>query len=74
MFTLTGLNPLNTQRPIYIDHNNFHIYIETVNDVSGEIIYTEFKRVESLVQDAVFNDKCYELRLNENKDYTIKFR
>ena len=73
IFTLAGLNPQNIQHPIYIDHNNFHVYIETIDETNGEIIYTEFNQVDSLVQDALYNDKSYELRLNENKDYTIKF-
>ena len=73
VYTLGGLNPTNLQRPIFIDHNNFHVYIETIDENTGKIQYTEFKQVDSLVQDSTFNDKHYELRLNENKDYTIKF-
>jgi hypothetical protein len=73
VFLLDGLNPSNLSKPIYIDHNNFHVYIETNNDTTGELEYIEFQQVESLVQEATFNDKFYELRLNENKDYTIKF-
>ena len=71
---MEGLNPSNITQPIYIDHNNFHVYVELISETTNVIQYTEFVQVNSLVQDAIFSDKCFELRLNENKDYTIKLK
>lgn len=70
---MDGLNP-ETQIPTFIDHNNFHIYIEHIDESTGEISYTEWKQVNNLVLDCTYNDQAYELRLDENKNYTIKFR
>ena len=72
-FTMAGLNPNNENNPIYIDHNNFHIYIESINETTGEISYKEWTQVNNLVLDATYNSEMYELRLDENKNYTIKF-
>ena len=73
LFTLNGLNPNNENNPIYIDHNNFHVYIETINETTGDITYKEWKQTNNLVLDATYNSEMYELRLDENKNYTIKF-
>lgn len=73
MFTLDGLNP-DTPIPTYIDHNNFHVYIEHVDEDTGKISYTEWKQVNNLVSECTYNTQAYELRLDENKNYTIKFR
>lgn len=71
---MVGLNPeVNELNKIFLDHNNFHVYVETMNETTGKVIYTEWKRVYNLVMDAAYNDEAYELRLNEDKDYTIKF-
>lgn len=73
-FTLTGLNPeTNPSNKVYLDHNNFHVYIETVSETDGRVAFTEYKQVENLVLDAAYNDNVFELRLNEDKDYVIKF-
>lgn len=73
VFTLTGVNPNNEESPIYIDHNNFHVYVEKIDESTGERIITEYTRVDNLILEAAYNDTVYELRLNENKEYTIKF-
>jgi len=73
IFTMAGLNPNNENNPIYIDHNNFHVYIETISETTGETSYKEWTRVNNLVLDATYNSEMYELRLDENKNYTIKF-
>ena len=72
-FILTGLNPYNEQQPYLIDHHNFHIYIERINSGTSHTEYIEFKQVNSLIQDATWNSQVYELRLDENKNYGIKF-
>lgn len=72
-FTMSGINPNDEDNPKYVDHNHFHIYIESIDEKNGKIIYTEWKQVRNLVLDGTYNDKIFELRLNENKEYTIKF-
>lgn len=69
-FLLSNLNPKNN---IYVDHNNFHIYIEHINEQDGTITYTEWNRVQNLVLDSTYNSTDYQIRLNENKLYVISF-
>ena len=69
-FILSNLNPENN---IYVDHDNFHVYIESVNEQTGETSYKEWHRVQNLVLDSAFNDESYEIRLNENKIYVLSF-
>ena len=39
----------------------------------GTSTVTEYKQVNNLILDSAFNDCAYELRLNEFKNYTLKF-
>lgn len=73
VFTMNGLNPNIESHPIYIDHNNFHVYIERINENTGEIKIKEWQQVNNLILDGTYNSEIYELRLDENKNYTIKF-
>lgn len=50
-----------------IDHNNIFVY---VRDVSGK--WREWTRVESIFLNSG-NSECFEVRLNENQRYTVKF-
>ena len=74
VFTLVGVTPNIEDNPVYIDHNNFHVYVEKIDEETGERKFTEYARVDNLILNAAYNDTVYELRLNENKEYTIKFR
>ena len=38
-FVLDGLNPNDEQNPTLIDHNNFHVYIERLNEKRRTNIY-----------------------------------
>lgn len=69
-FTLTDLDILNN---IYVDHDNFHIYIETLDKETGKSIYTEWKQVENLILDSNSKSEHFELRLNQKKKYQITF-
>lgn len=69
-FILSNLNPKNN---IYVDHDNFHVYIEHINENDGTIEYKEWHRVENLVLDSTYNSTDYEIRLNEDKIYVLSF-
>lgn len=69
-FILSNLNPENN---IYVDHDNFHIYIESINEQTGDITYKEWNRVQNLVLDSTYNSTDYEIRLNEKKIYILSF-
>lgn len=69
-FLLSNINPKNN---VYADHDNFHVYIEHINEQTGETEYKEWHRVQNLVLDSTFNSTDYEIRLNENKIYTLSF-
>jgi len=34
IFTLTGLNPNIELAPVFLDHKNFHVFIESINEVT----------------------------------------
>lgn len=67
------LDSINIENNIYADHNNFHIYIETIDTTTGQSIYTEWHQVNNLVLDSGFDSEDFELRLNENKKYVLTF-
>lgn len=80
VFTSTGapyesflLSQLNPKNGIYVDHDNFHIYIESINEEDGSTSYKEWRQVSNLVLDSSYNSEDCELRLNENKIYTLSF-
>lgn len=73
VFTLGGLTPDSYDNPTYIDHYNFHVYVEYLEPEKGTRVITEYTQVDNLILDAAFDDTAFELRLNENKEYTIKF-
>ena len=73
VYTLAGLTPDIVDNPVYIDHNNFHVYVEYLDSKDGTRKVDEYNQVDNLILDAAFDDKSFELRLNENKEYTIKF-
>ena len=70
-FIMTGISP-NEDKPTYIDNNTIHIFTEIVND-DGINEYNEVTIVNNLVLDADANDLACEARLNENKEFVIKF-
>jgi hypothetical protein len=41
---------------------------------NGEITYTEWTRTSNLILNGNSNDLMYEVRLDETKTYSIKFR
>jgi hypothetical protein len=72
-FVIAGLNPDNLLSTIYVDHNNFHVYVEHINESNGKSEYTEWSKVENLILESAYNDTHYEIRLDENKNYVLKF-
>jgi hypothetical protein len=54
---------------VKIDHNNIHVYVK---DTTGDGKWYEWEKTFSLYLDNGY-DKKYEARLNENKQYEIKF-
>lgn len=58
---------------IIVDHNHFHVYVESIDETNGKITYKEYNQVDNLVLDATYSDTVFELRLNEYKNYDIKF-
>lgn len=58
---------------VIADHNQFYVYIESINETDGSKSYKEFKRVDNLVLDATYSDEVFEIRLNEYKNYELKF-
>ncbi len=71
VFTMMGIGP-NGDVPTYIDNDTIHIYVEKVN-TEGIKEYEEAAIVKSLVIDSASNDLNCELRLNENKEFEVKF-
>ena len=70
-FELTNLTSTTTN--IYVDHNSFIVYVEIIDESTGNKKYEEWTQVENLVLNSGSSDTHYELRLNENKVYTLKF-
>lgn len=73
VFTLVGLTPNSQDFPVYLDHNHFHVYIQKVDQQTGQTIYTEWRRVENLILQSSYADQVFQMRLNEVYLYTIKF-
>ena len=71
-FIMTDVSP-NADVPIYVDNDTIHVYIEKVDDDSGETNYTEVSIVNNLVLDSSADDLSCEVRVNENKELSIKF-
>lgn len=70
-FVMTGIGP-NEDTKTYIDNDSMNVYIEYVDD-NGATIYDTVKVVSNLIMDASMDDLACEIRLNENKEVTIKF-
>jgi hypothetical protein len=71
-FIMTNVSP-NADIPVYIDNDTIHIYIENVNEKTGETEYTEVQIVNNLVLDSAATDLSCEVRVNENKELVVKF-
>lgn len=67
------LDEIGEAKSIYVDHDCFHVYIETIDENTGAIKYQEWKKVDNLVLDSTFNDKTFELRFTEKKQYILTF-
>jgi len=66
VFTLLNLNTTGNSR-IYLAHNQIYVYVE---DATGT--FTEYKPTNNLYNFGS-NDKYFEVRINENYQYTLKF-
>lgn len=71
MFILQNTNP-DEDEPTYIDTTGLTILFEKIND-DGIKVFKEIEIVDSLVLDAGPADLSCEVRINENKDLTIRF-
>lgn len=73
-FLIAGLGPdIPNTTPAFLDHNNFHVYIQTTDINSSKSVFVEWTQVNSLVLDATYNSTAFQLRLNQNKLYVLKF-
>lgn len=73
IIVLTDINPNNTTSPIFCDFNSIFVFVETTDSSTGETVYTEWTRIKNLTLNAGPTDTYYEVRLNEDKRYEIKF-
>ena len=71
-FTLKLLD-LTSQNKIFVDHNLFEVYTQHINSDTGKQEYIQWKRVDNITLDASQNDYVFEMRLNQNKQYVLKF-
>lgn len=72
-FTLSLLD-LTSQNKIYVDHNLFEVYTQIINTTTGQKEYIEWKKVDNLILNSnKQNDYIFEMRLNQNKQYVLKF-
>lgn len=79
-FTLSNLNiDTDTQQYIYIAHPYIDVFVKTTDENTGESIFEEYAAVQ---EGNIFGNnssiltpasKRFELRINENKRYSIKF-
>lgn len=69
VFRMTSISPDNN---ILVDNDNFDVFIETVSS-SGERQYEQVKIVDSLILNASPDDLYCEKRLNDKKEFEIKF-
>ena len=67
-FTLNTLD-LSSENRIYIAHPYIHTYVKP----AGLNVFQEFTPTNNLFGDANRDSKMFELRVNENKQYTLKF-
>jgi hypothetical protein len=70
-FILQNVNP-DAENPVNIDTSGLTILFEKISE-NGIKTFKEIEIVDSLVLDASGNDLFCEVRINENKDLTIKF-
>lgn len=71
-FELVDIAPTPSNN-IYVDHNSFVVYVEVIDETTGNRSYEEWTQVENLVLNSGSSDNHYELRLNEAKAYVLKF-
>ena len=69
IFTMTDISPANG---ILVDNDNFDVFVESISN-EGEKSFQKIKIVDSLILDAASNDLCCEKRLNEKKEFELKF-
>lgn len=72
-FILDALPSLQDQRNSYVAHSGFYVYVQTPSgsDTTG---WSEWKPVDSMmISGGSFNDAIFEVRLNENFIYELKF-
>jgi hypothetical protein len=55
-----------------VDNDHIHIFTEKINE-AGSTVFTEIPIVDNLVMDASSSDLFCELRLNEDKEFVVKF-
>lgn len=71
-FILENLD-LTSNNKIFVDHNLFNIIIQKIDNQTGNIIYEQWNRTQNLVLNANQNSKMYQIRLNQKKQYVLKF-
>lgn len=71
-FTL-GLLDLTSENKIYVDHDLFQIYTQQINAQTGKKQYIVWNRTQNLTLNASQDDYMFQMRLNQNKQYVLKF-
>lgn len=71
-FTLSLLD-LTTLDKVFVDHRLFNVYIQTIDNKTGKRVFEQWVRTDNLVLNAQQDSPMYQLRLNQNKQYVLKF-
>lgn len=71
-FILENLD-LSSNNKIFVEHTMFNVIIQKLDNQTGNIIYETWERTENLVLNANQDSKLYQLRLNQKKQYVLKF-
>lgn len=71
-FIMSNISP-EGEIPVLIDNDTIHVYIEKVDESTGETVYTEVNIVNNLVLDSSADDLSCEVRVNEDKELIVKF-
>lgn len=70
-FVMAGIGP-NADKPSYVDNDTLEVFVETVSS-SGEKTYEKAKIVDSLILEAASDVLACEKRLNDQKEFEVKF-
>lgn len=70
-FTMSGIGPNDSSHTI-IDNDTLHVFVENINE-AGIREFKEVPIVKNLILDASYDVTACEIRLNEDKEFEVKF-